>query len=38
MENLPEFLIEMLNAQYGNEIAKQIMQGYCVKRDGRAHV
>lgn len=32
MENLPEFLIEMLNAQYGNEIAKQIMQGYCVKR------
>ncbi len=30
--NIPEFLIEMLEEQYGKELAKQILEGYLVKR------
>lgn len=30
--NIPEFLIEMLEAQYGKELAQQILEGYSVKR------
>lgn len=28
MESIPNFLIDMLNSQYGQEIAKQIIEGY----------
>lgn len=31
-EQLPNFLKEMLNSQYGEKIAKQIVEGYNVKR------
>lgn len=31
-EQLPNFLKEMLNSQYGEKIAKQIIEGYNVKR------
>jgi len=30
--NMPEFLIEMLNKQYGEELTKKILEGYNVKR------
>lgn len=30
--NIPEFLIEMLEEQYGKEIAKEILEGYLAKR------
>ena len=30
--NIPEFLIEMLEEQYGIEIAKKIMEGYTKQR------
>jgi len=32
MENIPNFLIDMLNNQYGQEILKQIIDGYSKKR------
>lgn len=32
MDNIPQFLIEMLEKQYGKEQAKEILQGYCAKR------
>ena len=32
IENLPDFLIEMLEKQYGKELAEKIIQGYMVKR------
>lgn len=28
MESIPNFLIDMLNSQYGEEIAKKILEGY----------
>ena len=31
-ENLPEFLIKMLEEQYGLEISKKIIEGYHAKR------
>ncbi|MGN1311061.1 MAG: RsmB/NOP family class I SAM-dependent RNA methyltransferase [Clostridia bacterium] len=30
--NIPEFLIEMLEEQYGKELAKEILEGYLAKR------
>ena len=30
--NLPQFLIEMLNSQYEDEITQKILQGYSIKR------
>lgn len=30
--NIPQFLIEMLEEQYGKELAKQILEGYLAKR------
>lgn len=32
MENIPDFLIEMLNKQYEENIVNKILQGYNVKR------
>lgn len=32
MENIPDFLIEILKEQYGDNITKQILHGYQVKR------
>ena len=32
MENIPNFLIEKLNSQYGEEITKKIVEGYSKKR------
>ena len=32
IENLPDFLIEMLKKQYGEELTKEIIQGYSCKR------
>ena len=32
MDNIPQFLIEMLEKQYGKELAKEILQGYSLKR------
>lgn len=31
-QNIPQFLIEMLRNQYGEEITNQIMDGFCKKR------
>jgi len=32
-ENLPEFFIAMLKKQYGEELAKEIIEGYLNKRE-----
>lgn len=32
MENLPQFLIDLLNQQYGEEMTRKIIQGYSVNR------
>ena len=32
MEKIPQFLIEMLEEQYGKELTKQIIEGYTAKR------
>ena len=32
MENLPQFLIDLFNQQYGEEITQKIIQGYSAKR------
>lgn len=32
MDNIPQFLIEMLEKQYGKELVKEILQGYSEKR------
>lgn len=32
MENLPQFLIDLLNRQYGEKITEKILQGYSVNR------
>ena len=32
MYKIPEFLIEMLDKQYGKDLAKEILEGYAVKR------
>lgn len=32
MENIPIFLIDKLNREYGEEITKNIVNGYCVER------
>ena len=30
--NIPDFLIDMLNVQYGKEITEKILQGYSKKK------
>ena len=30
--NIPQFLIEMLEEQYGKDLAKEIIEGYTAKR------
>lgn len=32
MDKIPQFLIEMLEKQYGKELANEILQGYTIKR------
>ena len=32
MESIPNFLIDMLNSQYGEELAKKIIEGYSKER------
>lgn len=32
MDNIPQFLIEMLEKQYGKDLAKEILEGYTAKR------
>ena len=32
MNNIPQFLIEMLEKQYGKEITEEILQGFSAKR------
>ena len=32
MDNIPQFLIEMLEKQYGKELAEEILQGFSIKR------
>ena len=30
--NIPQFLIEMLEEQYGKDLSKEILEGYLAKR------
>ena len=32
MNNIPQFLVEMLKKQYGKVLAEEILQGYSAKR------
>ena len=32
MENIPNFLIDKLNEEYGDDISKEIVDGYCTER------
>ena len=32
MENIPSFLIDKLNREYGEELSKEISEGYCTER------